>query len=105
MQTMATRYEKMSKSRNNVITPDEIVHGVMATEPGFEFRTINGYILEPTRYGIWRNVGGDGCYYTSSRCGKTPVFLCQVGDPRACVLLINGQETVQHPEILASLPD
>ncbi len=97
--------EKMSKSRNNVVTPDEVIYGVYELSRGFEFRTIDGVIHCHRTFGIWQNKGGDGYYYTSTRSGRIPVFLCQCGDPRPCVLLIDGHERVQHPELLDTLPD
>jgi hypothetical protein len=97
--------EKMSKSRHNVVTPDEVVFAVYDLQRGYEFRTIDGIIREPLRYGIWRNKGGDGFYYTSSQTGRQPVFLCRTGHAETCVLMIDGEERMQHPKLLATLPD
>jgi hypothetical protein len=95
----------MSKSKGNVILPEEVVFGVIESPPGYEFRAVNGLVLDPSEWGIWRNKNNDGCYYTNTQSGRRPVFLCKHGDNRTCVLIHNGKEIEQHPELLANLPE
>ena len=107
MESTKPKHEKMSKSRGNVITPDEVIYGVCELEPGFVFCDRSGRILmPPQQYGIWRNRGEDNFYYTGRRFGHEPVFLCQLesGVAHICRLLIDGEEREQHPAILATLP-
>jgi len=93
---MAKR-EKMSKSRGNVVTVDEVVYGVYEVASGYEFRNALGEIIDYKFWGIWQDKSGTGDFYTSTRTGKQPAFLCEVdGDP--CVLLINGEERSQHSD-------
>lgn len=100
---MGTTYTKMSKSRGNVITPDEVIYGVAYFfEEGYDFRDSWGRVVDYQQMGVWRNKGGDGFYYTSTRTGRQPVFLCTAGEP--CRLLVNGEEVVQHPSLLCCSP-
>lgn len=88
-------YEKMSKSRGNVITPDEVVHGVAELAHGFVFRgPPDGRVIDYLALGVWRD--SDGMYYTSGRHGKQEVFLCHADDVVPPMLLVRGEPTVQH---------
>jgi hypothetical protein len=93
---------KMSKSKGNVVTPDEVVHGVHDLASNFEFRDIQGRSLDDFRdqqglsvnwkdWGVWRSPEG---YRMSTRCGRRPVFLHLVGEP--VPPLVRGK--MQHPE-------
>lgn len=62
----------MSKSKGNVITPDEVIHGVYQLDPNYEFRNVNGEVINYKSYGVWRDCDGD--YFTSKRTGHQPVF-------------------------------
>jgi len=36
----------MSKSRGNVVLPEEVVHGVYTLAPGYEFRDLAGELVD-----------------------------------------------------------
>ena len=67
--------EKMSKSRGNVISPEEIVYGVYAISEGFGFLDDLGQLVDFRKFGVWRD--SDGHFYTSRRTGMRRVFLTQ----------------------------
>ena len=90
------KYEKMSKSRGNGISVDEVVHGVYGVADGYEFRDASGATIAFLALGVWQNRGGDSMFYTAERFGRVPVFLCQIGNPAPCILLIDGVEREQH---------
>jgi hypothetical protein len=92
------KYEKMSKSRGNVVLPEEVVYGVLDLDPGYEFRDKYGNIVD-WRHNVWRDKGKSGYFFTATRLGRQPVFLCEKDDPRHCVLLIDGKEREQHPDL------
>ena len=96
---VVSKREKMSKSRNNVITPDEVIYGVVTLAPGFEFRDKLGNVFDYAKWRIWRDKGHDSFYYTSTQTGKIPVFLCEIDNPFPCILLINNEEVEQHPTL------
>lgn len=99
MEQKKPQYEKMSKSRGNVITPDEVMYGVAELQPGYEFRFFNGVVIDDFKeLGVWRNRLNDSMFYTSTRTGKHPVFLHEKGNPVPALLLIDGEECLQHPE-------
>lgn len=94
-------WEKMSKSRGNVVLPEEVVYGVCDLAIGFEFRNLRKSGLEFvdwTKIGIWQDKGNTGFFYTTTKFGREPVWLCEVNNSNPCVLLINGDEKVQHPD-------
>ena len=87
------KYEKMSKSRGNVVLPEEVVYGVIELCPGYEFRDNCGNIVN-WQNNVWRDKSKSGYFFTATRFGRQPIFLCENGDH--CVLLIDGQEKEQH---------
>ena len=91
------KYEKMSKSRGNVVLPEEVVYGICDLEKGFEFRDIFGQVVDWKVFGVWRDKLKTGYFFTSTRTGRQPVFLYEDGEP--CILLINGEEKVQHSNL------
>ncbi len=94
---METKWEKMSKSRNNVITIEEVIYGVANLAGDYQFRLENGTVLDDYKeWGVWRNRHGDSMFYTSTKTGKLPVFLCHKDDATPPPLLINGTPTTQH---------
>lgn len=93
-------YEKMSKSRGNVVLPEEVVYGVADLKPECEFRFISGGIISDYREcGIWQNCLHDKFFYTATRFGRLPVFLHYKDNPCPALLTINGKETLQHPDL------
>ena len=73
------RWEKMSKSKGNVICPEEVVWGVLRMIPGYEFRNSLNEVVDFKEFGIWRDCSDTNCYFTSTRTGKQPVWLCEIG--------------------------
>lgn len=93
---MGVKYEKMSKSRGNSISVDEVVHGVCILDPICEFRFKNGNIIDDFKsLGVWKDPTSN-MYFTATRYGKKPVFLHYLGNPEPAKLLINGKEIAQH---------
>jgi valyl-tRNA synthetase len=84
---------KMSKSKGNVITIDEVVQGVYQLADGFEFRDLYGVLVDWQKMCVWRAPEG---YRTSTPTGKRPVFLHQVGEPVPPLVL----DKVQHEEAI-----
>ncbi len=75
------RWEKMSKSRGNVISPEEVVCGVADLRTGYEFRGLDRRVIQDFKaVGVWCDPA-TGWYFTAERYGKAPVFLCQTGNP------------------------
>lgn len=100
------QYEKMSKSRGNVVLPEEVVYGVHELHSGYEFRGFLGEVVDYKEIGVWQDNLNTGFFFTATRHGREPVWLCEKdkfdseGKPIPLVLLIEGQEKVQHPDEL-----
>ena len=91
--------EKMSKSRGNVVRPEEVVYGVHELAGTHEFRTLTGDIIEDLKEcGVWQDMFGNGCFYTSTCHGKHPVMLHERGNEVPCIIVVQGKEILQHPE-------
>lgn len=84
---------KMSKSRGNVVSVDEIVHWVRSLADGFEFRDRQDQLIDWKHRRVWF-LDKQG-YFVDKR---EPVFLHRVGDP--VPMLLSGWSTVQHPNAL-----
>ena len=97
---MSKAFVKMSKSCGNVVMPEEVVYGVSSVDPAYEFRDESGQVIDYREYGVWRDRPRTSMYFTDTRHGRRPVFLCETGNPEPCVLLIDGEERVQHAETL-----
>lgn len=87
-----SKREKMSKSRGNVILIDEVVKGVCDLASGFEFRDLNGQLVDWKIKGIWFQ--HDQGYRTSTKYGREPVFLHKEGFSIPVVL--TTMKTLQH---------
>lgn len=97
----SAKQEKMSKSRGNVVTVDEVTYGVYLLDPSYEFCNIYGMPIDYRELGVWQDKANTGYYYTSTRTGRQPVFLFEKANKEGpCRLLINGKEILQHPEFL-----
>ena len=95
-------YEKMSKSRGNVVLPEEVVYGVADLPSEYEFRWPNGRVIEDFKdVGVWRDRLNTDLYFTASMFGRIPVFLHYKGNPVPAILVIKGQRTQQHPQLVA----
>jgi hypothetical protein len=94
--------EKMSKSRGNVVTPDEVTCGVADLDCRMEFRNYRNDPQDYRALGVWRDPV-DGNYYTSARTGKHPVWLCRIGIPDVPSIRFNGEERGQHAGIEETL--
>lgn len=86
--------DQMSKSKGNVVLPEEVVHGVFVLEEGYEFRDLAGHLVDWKLVGVWLQSGRG--FLTSTKYGRRPVFLHEIDNPVPGSLL--GWETVQHPE-------
>lgn len=91
--------EKMSKSRGNVVTVDEVVHGVRFLDNSCEFRDESCNVINDYhKLEVYRNPE-DGFFYTSSRLGHFRIFLHQTGNPVPATFpknSMNDCETTQH---------
>jgi valyl-tRNA synthetase len=83
---------KMSKSRGNVVSPEEVIYGVCKLTPGYEFRDLAGKVVDFKVQGVWRQA--DCGYLTSTKFGRQPVFLHYINEP-VPPLLANK---LQHPD-------
>jgi len=75
---MTKTMTKMSKSRGNVVLPEEVVHGVCDLAPGHEFRDRFGRLVDYRTQGVWLQAGRG--YLTSTKFGRKPVFLHVKGE-------------------------
>lgn len=94
------KYEKMSKSRGNVVTVDEVVNGVFELKSPFEFRAWSlgkeqFDIIDHKEFGVWRDTK-TGCYFAATKFKKFPVFLCEKSNPVPLILNSGDAEIVQH---------
>lgn len=85
-----TNLTKMSKSKGNVISPDEVVKGVWDLEEGYEFRDRSGKLVDWKKERVWLDLDS---YRTSTRSGRRTVFLHEVDNPVPCML----GDKLQHP--------
>jgi hypothetical protein len=83
---------KMSKSKGNVVMVDEASCGICTLADGFQFRDLEGNLIDHKAMGVWRTPEGD--YRTSTSTKRKPVFLHQFGE--RIPVLIQGKE--QHQE-------
>lgn len=86
---------KMSKSKGNVVIIDEVVRGVCGLSDQYQFRNLQGYLIDYRAMGVWQTPEGD--YRTSTSTGRQPVFLHQLDEQ--IPTLIKGKQ--QHPEEVA----
>lgn len=84
--------EKMSKSKGNVVTIDEVVYGVSSVASGYEFRDENSELIDPVN----RAYRMGNSYRLHRKYGHHPVFLHYKDDP--VPPLIMGK--VQHENLL-----
>lgn len=95
------KWEKMSKSRGNVVLPEEVVYGVYEYDSkNWEFRLPNGDVIDPGELGVWRDKLRTGFYFTATRYRRMPIFLHEKNNPVPSLLLIDGEEKVQHPDLV-----
>src|SRR3990167_10229920 len=87
-------WEKMSKSRGNGVSVDEVISGVSEINCNYEFRDINGYKIDYNKECIWN--AGDYQYFTAKRYGKKPVFLHQKEYLKPCAFVVDGELKFQH---------
>lgn len=83
---------KMSKSKGNVITVDEVVHGVSKVDDEYEFRNINSELIDPVN----RAYKVDNSYRLYRRYGHHPIFLHRKSNP--ILPLVMGE--LQHANLL-----
>lgn len=91
-QSMTQRRMKMSKSRGNVVTIEEATHRVYYLRPGFEFRNLDGDVMDYHAVGAWFEDGVG--YRMCSTLRNQPIFLHRVDDP--VPVMLATMTTVQH---------
>lgn len=84
-------YEKMSKSKGNTVSVDEVVYGVRSIREGFELRDEQNQVVDPREVGAWESQETFE-YFTAVRMGKRPLWLCMTGEPVPPLV----REKVQH---------
>lgn len=94
------KWEKMSKSRGNVVLPDEVVGRIFEMHPTYEIRNRNNILVDWRAIGAWRHYSADGMFYADSQHGRIPLFLHEIGNPIPCMLEIGDTLRLQHPEDL-----
>jgi valyl-tRNA synthetase len=95
-----SQYEKMSKSRGNVVLPEEVVYGVAELPSNLEFRDIDGEVVD-WKFNVWQEPISH-FYFTATRYGRKPVFYCIVGNPGTPLIVVDGRKLVQHPDLVDS---
>ena len=96
---VTAKRSKMSKSKGNVVEVDEVVCGVCILDDRYQFRDLQGYLIDYRAMGVWKTPEGD--YRTSTSTKRQPVFLHEVDE--RIPTLIQGRE--QHPEEVAFWED
>jgi hypothetical protein len=94
IEVIAKRH-KMSKSRGNVVMIDEASCGVCWLSDKYQFRDLQGDLIDHMAMHVWRTPEGD--YRTSTSTKRQPVFLHQLDEQ--IPTRIKGKE--QHPEEVA----
>lgn len=89
---MDPKFTKMSKSKGNAISVDEIVTKVRGLAPGYEFLDLGGDLVDWDKRHVWFKIGLG--YFTGQP--REAVFLHIVGNPIPAFL--TTMETQQHPE-------
>ncbi len=82
-----TNLTKMSKSKGNGISVDEVVKGVYALREGYEFRDQSGELVDYKKERVWQDKSGYRTFIGAA------VFLHEVDNPVPCML---GTK-LQHP--------
>ena len=85
----------MSKSKGNVVMVDEAACGICTLDSAYQFRDLQGNLIDHKMMGVWRTPEGD--YRSSTSTGRQPVFLHLFDEQ--IPTLIKGKE--QHPEEVA----
>jgi hypothetical protein len=85
----------MSKSRGNVVLPEEVVRGVYELSHLFEFKDLDARVVDWKLKGVWMDTAG---YRTSTKYGRQPVFLHCKHNPVPCWL--TTLEKLQHEDEL-----
>ena len=89
--------EKMSKSRGNAISVDEVTFGVMDIDPRYEFRHVGGEVIRDFKFcGVWRDTARTGDYFTGTRQGRRSVFLHEKGNPVPAMLRVRSEASDAH---------
>jgi len=88
--------EKMSKSKGNVVRPEEVVGGVFELHHGFEFRDRRHEVIDHEVFGIWRSPMSPD-YWTSTRTGRRPVWLCIKEEPVPPLVMGQVQHAADEP--------
>jgi valyl-tRNA synthetase len=91
---MKSQYTKMSKSRGNVISPDEVVYDGYWLDNGYEFRDLSGEVANWRKIDIWRRPGQS--YRTTRKFGNHSVFLHEKDNPVPALL----NDDLQHADEL-----
>lgn len=103
-------WEKMSKSKGNVVRPEEVVFGVSDLDRDYEFRDVEGDVIDYKAWGVWRDRFGSVydkhvpnaerkpmLFYTSTIYKNQPVFLHRKGNPIPALFRDDdGFEYAQH---------
>jgi hypothetical protein len=92
---VVAKRSKMSKSKGNGVGVDEVIRGVCLLSDQYQFRDLQGNLIDHRVMGVWRTPEND--YRTSTSTGRKPVFLHQLDEQ--IPTLIKGEE--QHPEEVA----
>jgi valyl-tRNA synthetase len=90
---MMAKWTKMSKSKGNVVLPEEVINGVYELSPGHEFRGLDGEVVDWEKLFIWLDIAG---YRTSTKYGRRPVFLHCKNNPVPCWL--TALNKLQHED-------
>jgi valyl-tRNA synthetase len=99
------KYEKMSKSRGNVVCPEEVVYGVHEIDKRYEFRGIDGKVIDWKELGVWQDKLNTHCFFTSKRYDRQPVWLCLRENGVPCVLEVDGRTIIQHEDLRPSIDE
>jgi hypothetical protein len=92
---MAAVWEKMSKSKNNSVSVDEVTNCITTVAPGWCFIDRDDNVVDLSVDHVYRNQN-DGFFYTQKTKGHRPVFLVERQNMSVLPDLMFGESVVNQ---------